>query len=266
MRKLPFVSDMQLAKLSALAARDPAIGREVPDMVALFRRVTATLERTPLPVTIYDVSRRQEVTIKLGVDAFRRILMQDLGDGNDFPVFPALLYTMDRGDYSMVAAFVERRYNEATGSSNLMYYGMRCSAGATALRDREIASQAATSMFANSMNAMFPDVCSALPPDMDLGDEYRGPLVTDRPVLLLSGTLDNNTPPYQAEQLRWGMPFATHLIVQNAGHEDLIPNGQVQSAIVDFFGGKDVSDRHIVQPLRFLSVDDAKKQRVRPAR
>jgi pimeloyl-ACP methyl ester carboxylesterase len=266
MRKLPLVSDLQIAKLSALVARDPAISREVPDMAGLLRRVISRLERTPLPLTIYDVARKQEVTINLGVDAFRRIIMQDLGDGNDFPVFPALFYTMDRGDNSMIAAFAERRYNEAAGSSNIMYYGMRCSAGATALRDREIAAQIPLSMFGGAMNAMFPEVCDALPSGMDLGDEYRGPLMTDRPVLFLSGTLDNNTPPYQAEQLRWGMPFASHIIVQNAGHEDLIPNAQVRDAIVDFFAGKDVSDRHIVQPLRFLSVEDAKKQRVRPVR
>ena len=251
MRKLPLVLDAQLAKLSMLAK---------VDMTALLRRVLAKLERDPIAVTITDRTRNEPVEVRIGPDALRRILVADIGDGNDFPVFPALLLTIERGDPSILAWFVEKRFNQSAGV-DLMAYGMRCSAGATANRDREIALQAQTSIFANALNGAYPDVCAALPP-IDAGDRFRSPMVSDTPVLFISGTLDSNTPPYQAEEVRWGMPRAVHLIVPNAGHEDLEPNAEVQAIIADYFAGKDVSDRRVVLPLPdFKSVEEAKADR-----
>ena len=260
MRKLPLMLDTQLAKLSLLAREDPSIGQEVPDMTALLRRVLAKLEREPIAVTITDRSRREKVEVRIGPEALQRILVLDLGDGNDFPVFPALLLTIERGDASILAWFVEKRYNQA-GGPDLMVYGMRCSGGAAASRDGEIVRQAPLSILGNALNGSYPAVCAALPP-VDLGDDFRAPIHSNIPVLFISGTLDSNTPPYQAEQVRWGMPHAMHLIVQNAGHEDLEPNGEVQAAIADYFAGQDVASRRIALPAPdFRSVDEAKRER-----
>jgi pimeloyl-ACP methyl ester carboxylesterase len=254
MRKMPLVLDTQLAKLSILAG---------VDMTAQLRRILAKLEREPMPVTITDRGRKEEVTVPIDADALRRILVLDIGDGNDFTVFPALLQTIEEGDPSILAWFAEKRYNQQ-GTVDLMYLGMRCSGGATASRDRDIALEARRSIFGDAQNGYFPGICAGLPP-MDGGDAARGPLVSNVPVLFVSGTLDSNTPPYQAEELRWGMPRAQHLVVPHAGHEDLEPNDEVQQAIADFLAGQDVSDRRIaLPPPRFRSVEEAKKERSRP--
>jgi pimeloyl-ACP methyl ester carboxylesterase len=260
MRKLPWMLDGQLSKLSLLAKADPSIGSDVPDMTALLRRVLAKLEREPMPVTITDRARKESVKILVGPDALRRILVLDIGDGNDFTVFPALLLTIDRGDPSILAWFLDKRFNQRAGV-DLMVYGMRCSAGATASRDRQIAIEAQTSIFGNAVNAAYPDVCATLP-SIDLGESVRAPIVSDLPVLFISGTLDSNTPPFQAEEVRWTMPRAMHLIVTNAGHEDLEPNAEVQAAIADYFAGKEVSSRCIALPTPdFMSVEQAKRDR-----
>jgi hypothetical protein len=60
------------------------------------------------------------------------------------------------------------------------------------------------------------------------------------------------------------MPHAAHLIVENAGHEDLEPNEEVQAVIGDYLAGKDVSaSRVALPPPRFRSVEEAKKERRR---
>ena len=262
MRKLPFVLDTQLAKLSMLAREDPSIGKDVPDMTALLRRILTKLEREPIAVTITDFASKEAVQLRIGPEALQRILVLDIGDGNDFPFFPALLLTIERGDPSILAWFVEKRYNQSA-EPNLMAFGMRCSAGATASRDREIARQAPLSILGRELNGSYPEICEALPP-VDLGDGFRAPIVSDVPALFISGTLDSNTPPYQAEQMRWGMPNALHIIVQNAGHEDLEPNAEVQEAMADYFAGKDVASRRIALPTPdFRSVDEAKRERGR---
>lgn len=145
-----------------------------------------------------------------------------------------------------------------------MALGMRCSAGASANRDRDIELQAQTSILGNELNAAYPAVCASLPPT-DAGDTLRRPIISGLPVLFISGTLDSNTPPYQAEQVRWGMPHAMHLIVRNAGHEDLEPSAEVQAVIADYFAGKDVSTRHVALPKPdFKSIEEAKRERLTP--
>lgn len=251
-RKLPLSLDTQLAKLSLLSGTD---------MTSILRRILTKLDKEPMPVTVMDRAQKKDVTITISADALRRILLFDIGDGNDFPVFPALLQTIDAGDPSILRWFVEKRYNQSTGGADLMEIGMECSSSATANREREIRLQAATSLFGNVMNFPFPEICTAFP-NVDLGDAFRGPLVSSVPVLFISGTLDSNTPPYQAEELRWGMPNAVHLVVANAGHEDTLPNAEVQSAIRDFFAGQDVGGRRIALPApRFLSIEEAKNDR-----
>lgn len=253
-RKLPFTLDTQLRKLSLLAN---------VDMTALLGRVLTKLEAQPMTVTVTDRARQADVQVPIGPDALRRILVADIGDGNDFPVFPALLSTIDSGDPSILAWFVEKRYNQISGDVNLMVLGLECSSSATALREQEIRAQAATSLFGNAMNLLYPEVCAALSL-VDLGDEFRGPIASGVPVLFISGTLDSNTPPWQAEELRWGMPRATHLIVDNAGHEDMLPMPEVQRAIGDHFAGKDVAGRRIARPLpKFSTIEEAKKERKR---
>lgn len=255
MRKLPFMLDTQLAKLSLLAGQD---------MTAMTRRLLAKLEREPVMVTIRDNAQKKDIRIPIGPDALRGFLVADIGDGNDFPVFPALLATIEQGDTSILEWFAEKRYNQTAGSGvNLMMYGMRCSAGATAERDREIELEAKTSIFGNTVNYPYPDVCTALPVP-DHGDAYRGAFISNAHVLFVSGTLDAHTPPYQSEEARWGMPNARHLIVQNAGHEDMEPSEDVQAVIADYFAGKDVSTRHVTLPSpRFRNIEEAKRERSR---
>jgi fermentation-respiration switch protein FrsA (DUF1100 family) len=80
------------------------------------------------------------------------------------------------------------------------------------------------------------------------------------PALFISGTLDTNTPPFQAEEVRWGFPNSVHLIVENGGHETL-PSSEVQTVIADFFKGQDVKGRTVsFERTRFLSVEEAKAQ------
>ena len=69
--------------------------------------------------------------------------------------------------------------------------------------------------------------------------------MSDTPALLVSGTLDANPPPAQAEAHRRGLTRSTHLVVANAGHESTLPVLEVQQAIVDFLSGRDLADATI---------------------
>lgn len=122
----------------------------------------AKLEKEPMPVTITDRALKKEVEVRIGPAVLRGILVLDIGDGNDFPVFPALLLTIERGDPSILAWFVDKRYNQSP-AIDLMSFGMRCSGGATPKRDEEIRLQATESVLGNALNGVYPEICGALP-------------------------------------------------------------------------------------------------------
>lgn len=238
--KLPSTYDAQLRKLSDLAAQDPAVSNKVPDMVALLRRVLDRLEKEPVTVKIRDQRAKQMVDVKVGKFGLQALIRFDVGDGNDFPEFPLLFYTIDKGDTSILAKYVEKRYNQLGRGLSGMSTMTDLFSHATAERIAQIKREARTAILGNVMN--FPDMwIRDWWGSPDLGDVFRSPLFTNTRTLFISGTLDSNTPPYQAEQLRWGFSNSAHIIVEYAGHEDMLPNPIVQTAIVDFINGKDVS-------------------------
>jgi pimeloyl-ACP methyl ester carboxylesterase len=256
--KLPLNMDVQFEKLARIVADDSVVGPHIPDLLALHDRVIAKLEREPMIVQLRTRS------VPVGPWGLNFILRFDIGDASDLPVFPRLLYSIDQGDASVLTWFVRRRAIIFSGV-NLMSTLTDGASGASPERWVTIRAQAEASRFGDVMVMPWPWADSAAGV-VDLGAQYRAPLVSDVRALLLSGSLDWNTPPYQAERLRWGMRNATHIIVQNAGHEQVLPQPEVQRAILRFLEGQDVSDvRVALPPLRFVPLEGYDPKVTHPA-
>ena len=257
-RKLPSTSQKSLERLARVVAADPTVGPKVPDMVGLLKRVFDRLEKEPITVRVMDRRKNQPVDLTVGKFGLQFIILIDLGDTNDLPVFPALFYTIDRGDYSVLARFVEKRYNQYGAGINMMTLVMDASSGATKERDAEIAREAKDAIFNDTINFPFPEIGQFFG-NPDLGDKYRSAIRTSVPTLFISGTFDNNTPPSQADEVRKTFKHSAHIIVENAGHESSLVDPRVQQAMVDFLRGKDVSKVKIsLPPLRFEPIPEPK--------
>jgi pimeloyl-ACP methyl ester carboxylesterase len=105
----------------------------------------------------------------------------------------------------------------------------------------------AGSLLGEMTNFPYPQVCQVLKLQA-LPESFRKPIISKLPALFISGSLDSNTPPYQAEEVRWGFPNSVHVIVENAGHESTLTLREVRGLMVDFLLGKDVAGRRIVAP------------------
>jgi len=249
--KLPFTSDASLKRLAQLAAAAPELQGKVPDLFEMLRDVLNRLEKEPVTVQITDQRSRKPIEVKVGKSGLQFLIMRDLGDTNDLPIFPAWFYTMYHNDYSILARFVERRYNQFSQGISLMTAVMDASSGTTKARIAKIEDQAKTALLGNMVNFPFPGIDDAVG-SPDLGDKFRSPINTNVPTLFISGTLDNNTPPFQADEVRRTFRQSTHVIVENAGHESMFDDGRVQQMIVDYLHGIDVSKTKIaLPPLKF---------------
>ena len=257
--KLPLTSDASLRQLAQLAARAPELQGKVPDLFATLKRVLDRFEKEPAIVRITDQRSKKPVDIKVGKFGLQFLIMRDLGDSNDLPIFPAWFYTMDKGDYSILARFVDRRYHQLGQGVNLMTVVMDASSGATKSRRAQIEGEAKRALLGDTVNFPFPEIGEVIG-NPDLGDAYRMPIRTTVPTLFLSGTLDNNTPPFQADEVRRLFRPSTHLIIENAGHESILVEPRVQQTMVEYLRGQDVSRVKIaLPPLKFVPIPEEKK-------
>ena len=258
-RKLPSTLDIQVRKLSLLAAQEPAVAAEVPDMYALLQKLLARLEKQPIQVPL-ELPDSSEVSVPVNHEGLRALLSADLGDASDFPFFPALLRTIDQGDTSLLAWFVRKRFSPVLGLPAL-YFAVDGASGMSPGRRLRAERETQLSVMGDPSMGFF-ELLDALGVE-PLDETYRAPIVSGVETLFVSGTLDSNTPPYQAEEMRWGLPRSSHLVIENAGHEDMFGWDELTKVLVKFFAGQDVSGEHLARPApRFLTVAEAKKQRL----
>jgi pimeloyl-ACP methyl ester carboxylesterase len=255
--KLPSAYDTHFRRLAQLAAADPAVAATEPDLVALLERVLAKLEREPAVVKLDDPAgggRGAVVEVPVGPFGLLFILRLDLGDTQDLPVVPRLLHHVDQGDLTELTWFVSKRHRQFS-TVPVLLFTMDLASGATVDRLARVREEVPRSLFGGVMN-LDDDPLRAIWRPVDLGPDFRAPIVSTVRTLFLSGDLDVNTPPYQAEEVRWGFANGTHLVSANGGHEDWFRNPRMQDAVRRFLGGEDVSHMDIdMPPLRFVALD-----------
>lgn len=262
--KFPLDMDTQFKKLSLMAVQDPEVARYVPDLYELTRRVLDKLDKKPMVVEVFDGNSGNKVPVKVGKFGLQLILRFDVGDATDVIAFPRLLYSIDQGDPSLLRWFVQKRMNMLR-EVNLVTWVMDGASGASPYRWQRIKAESKLSIFGDVMNFPYPSISEAVG-NIDLGAAFREPLVSNVRTLFLSGTLDWNTPPYQAEQVRWGFANGTHLIVDNAGHEQILPQPKIQDAVRRFINGEDVSNVTVnLPPLRFVPIQGTNPKVTHPS-
>ena len=249
--KLPSTSDASIKRLAQIVAKDPEIGAKMPDLTATLQRVLDCFEKEPVTVTITNQRTKKPIDVKVGKIGLQFLIMRDLGDTNDLPIFPLWFYTMDKGDYSILKRFVERRYNQFSGGLSIMTAVMDISSGVSKTQQRQIQKETKTALLGDIVNFPLSEMGDVFG-NPDLGDAYRSSIKTDVPTLFVSGVLDNNTQPFQADEVRKTFKNSTHIVVDNAGHESMLVDKQVQQTMVQFLKGQDVSKVKIaLPPLKF---------------
>ncbi len=253
-----------LDALARRAAADPAVAAGLPDLSAALGRVLARAAKEPFVVRFPHPESESPVELRIGRFGLQRLVVLDLGDPVDLSVFPRLLHELERGETGLLARFAAKRYAGAS-QLPLAFYALRGSSGVSRERQARITRDAQTSVFGDARNFPFPDVLTPLG-IRALGDEFRRPVRSPVPALLVSGSLDANTPPDQAEAVRATLAQGAHLVVANAGHDDLLLDAQIRARIVAFLAGDEPDPGPLALPPRpFVPLDGAPEATAHPA-
>lgn len=256
--RLPLAYDFALKRLSATVAADPAWRADLPDLEGAVRRLIERLAWRPASVWIHDRKTGKPARVRVGPMGVQAMLTSDLSDWTRAPLLPALFASLARGDSTLFVRSVEDLVNSTSSGISVMQVAADCASGASPERRSRVAREAAKSLFGNVKNMLMNPAFCELVGNPDLGAAFREPIYSPVRTLFLTGELDAVTPPFQAEEVRWGFPNGVHLVVENGWHE-ILSFQDVQQATGDFFAGRDVRGRRLtLPPMRFLSVEEAK--------
>lgn len=242
--KLPSDQQTLLEEVARLAPQH--------DLLASINNVMRELEARPKRVTLTHPISGASAEFTFNKLDLQRALADMLTGPESFAALPDFIARLEKGDWTALGLAAGRgRFGTAP---YLMSIAMDCASGISSARAQRIAAEAKTTLLGDAINLPFPEVCAGVKFD-DAGDAFRAPLVSDKPALLISGTLDGRTRPRQAEELRMTMPNAQHLVIVGAGHSDplFLSSPKILEAMKAFLRGETIRDRYITLPaVQFL--------------
>jgi pimeloyl-ACP methyl ester carboxylesterase len=195
---------------AACRERFPTFGRNVQ---SLFARLDAkpSVVRLVHPRT----GEAAEVTVKRELVA--GVIMSALYSPLLSSLLPNLLERANEGDFQGLVALASVNEGAADMISQGMYYSVVCAEDAPRVTPEEIEKESAGTFLGGRSSEMRLQPCEFWPKG-DVAKEYYEPVVSDAPVLILSGKLDPVTPPVWGEQVLEHLPNARHIVVPGAGH------------------------------------------------
>lgn len=253
--QLPYTFEFALRRLSLLAAKNAAF----PDAWQQFTKLVDQLEKKPVALHLKTGQGDQTADVNAGAFLLRFAVKTMLPNGGQASRIPALLTALSNGDTSLLTTFAQGFYDGLTTGANAMTYAVLCSDGWSAGRRQIAEDQAAKSAIGEaSFMQLDPGVCADLKTAKPSPDSFS-PIWSTVPALLLTGTLDSNTPLHQAEEVLEGFPDGISVTIENGDHE-VLPSPDVQSIVADFLSGAEIKQRTLrFDPLKFLSIEEAKK-------
>ena len=238
--KLPSAQQELLVQIDKWIEGDPEASEAYPDFLGSMQRVLTKLDEQP--VTFETVFGNVVIT------AFdvRRFAAGSLRGPGQFASLPAAFAKMDQGDFTSVAPCV--RYLRF-GRLNAMSIAMDTASWASDARLARIQEEAKKTLLADVIDFPISVYRSELS-IRDLGPSFRAPLVSDTPVLAISGSADGRTPPDNATEILSNLRNGRHLLIERAGHSDplFLSSPRILDTMMTFLLGQPIEHKTITLP------------------
>lgn len=224
---VPNTADRDLRMIFKSCAADRACQQAHPNLEKTFLDLVDTLNKTPAMVSV-DGSDNN--TVPLDGNLLVDVLFEDLYNGSFIPKVPELITTMTKGDYKVIQPLVSKYL----AGDPTMAAGLYATAGCAEYPDPTPADYNLRGLYPQVANALIDTtpmchVARVKPLDISV----HQPVVSDIPVLALSGAFDPITPPAFADAAIAKMSHAYHYTFPAEGH-GVIFNACALSMITNF--------------------------------
>jgi pimeloyl-ACP methyl ester carboxylesterase len=198
-------------------AREPACAAAFPDLRADLAAVLRRVEEKPVPVEITDPDTEQKVSLELtreGVaQTVRYMLYGDFGRVR----LPLALRRAAGGDFGLLGEMAWLFGSTVTGGTRGLYLSVTCAEDVAFIREEEIPAAVAGTFLGDFRIRRQIAACKEWPA-AKLGPDVLQPVVSEAPVLALSGARDPATPPENGEQVVRHLKRGRLIVVPNRSH------------------------------------------------
>ena len=241
-----------LEKFFARCAADEACNSTFPNLRSEFDDILARLEEAPAEITISHPLTSNPLDLTVTRQMITNMVFNTL-------YVPDLVSTLPLAIHEAYAdenyvPLISQAFLVNAGLYDGMFYAVTCTEDAPLISASEAAKRSEGSVFGDRTED-FLSVCSAWQKG-EVSPDFRKPVVSDVPVLILSGEADPITPPSHAEKVAKSLTNEIHLIFSGMGHGNLssrcssnLLRSFIESASIE---GLDTACVAIIQPPPFF--------------
>lgn len=199
-------------------AADESCRAAFPDLRQEFRAVMRRLDAGPVALEVSDpqTGRAERVEMSRGaVVPTLRSLMQSVGGAAQVPMLVHRASEGDFGPLARAALAIRRPFSQVVSVGVFLLIP---NAEDLPFGDAAAVARASEGTFLGDYYFRQMARAGEILPRGDVPRNYREPLRSDTPVLLVSGFLDPATPPSGAEEVARHLPNSLHVVVRNGSH------------------------------------------------
>jgi pimeloyl-ACP methyl ester carboxylesterase len=226
-------SQRALERLTSDCEADSTCAAVFPNFRGDFNALRERLSRSPAPVVLHNRASAAEDTVPVGWDAVAGMILGMLQSPASTARLPLLIDRAAKGDLRDIAQgiFEYRRGAERSLSFGLHFSMMCTEAG---IGDSASAARLAEGTFLGTTRYRQLAAACRRWPHGALPQDWLFPVVSEAPVLLISGRLDPVTPAELAQRTARSLPNSRHIVIENGSHSFNGMNGCVERIVGDF--------------------------------
>jgi pimeloyl-ACP methyl ester carboxylesterase len=232
-------SQKAVDKILARCAEDVACHERFPTVAEDFARVVAQLREGPVAIEIPHPSTGRPEAVDFGIGEFSAAVRLMAYSPMSISLLPLLIDEAGKGNFVPVGGQFMMTMIAMMDSLSLgMHNAVMCTEDAPFYDKTAIDFDAIEASYMGNFQMDALEAICSVWPSGPIDDEFKVPLQTDLPFLLLSGDADPITPPRYADLAAVDLSNAAHLIGKDQGHGQ-IAVGCTPQIVADFIDTAD---------------------------
>ena len=215
-------AQLALDRIFDRCAEDAACNDRFPDVAAAFGKLKSKLANKPVKIRAADPLTGHYDSVEFGRNELAAALRLLTYHPNTIAMIPLLIAEAEGGNYRPLIAQFRMNMSELSDAIALgMHNAVMCTEDAPFYDDALVDRDALASSYIGPMQLeALIAICSVWPAG-PIDPDFKQPLNTRAPVLMLSGSADPITPPRYADMAAIGLERAWLLTMPDQGHGQL---------------------------------------------
>ena len=232
-------SQKAVDKILSRCAEDAACDEAFPDIASTFQRVVTQLRAAPVEVSVPHPNTGRHQALVFGPGQFAGAVRMLVYGPNTIALLPLFIHEAGQGNFVPLASqFMLTALSMQDALAIGMHNAVMCTEDIPFLDRTTIDHSSIAASYMGSFQLETLEAMCEIWPAGPIDPEFKAPLETDIPFLLLSGDADPITPPRYAEMAAIDLGNAAHLVGKHQGHGQIVV-GCMDRIVSDFVSTAD---------------------------